>query len=1295
MAEMIRPKKAVNPAYLRQMPTRDEIDRFKASFATLLDKVADTDEEKQKGYLKDTLRDVFYHDHDIASHDNYDLVIRSGAKAKDPIAVLFEVKAPANTKEMVSRKSLAAKAMYELLLYYLRLRLDEGNNDLKYLVATNIYEWFIFDARQWEELFFNNSKLKKEYKDWAQGSKTSAKTDLFYKEIAPKYIKAAEAELSYTWFDIREQEKTIRHADKQNDTKLIALYKLLSPQHLLKLPFANDSNSLDKQFYAELLHIIGLEEYKDKGKKLITRKPEGKRDQASLLEMCIRRLETRNKMGKLHNPSHFGDTSDERIFNVALELCITWMNRVLFLKLLEAQLLSYNNNDQRFKFLNSDFIPEFDELEKLFFDVLAVRPEARKDFTKPKFDHIPYLNSSLFEQTSLEEDLVNITDLDDLEDLPLYSSTVLKNAKGKSLKNGPAMRTMHYLFAFLDAYSFSSEGGEQIQEQNKRLINASVLGLIFEKINGYKDGSFFTPGFITMYMCRETIRRAVVQKFNDTYNWGVDSFDALRDRIEPYDADNRKAYNQLVDSLKICDPAVGSGHFLVSALNELIAIKHDLDILSLPNGDRVKQWTLDIVNDELMIAEKETGDPFQYKLNTKGQAIAELQQLQETLFNQKQHIIENCLFGVDINPNSVKICRLRLWIELLKNAYYIQGSGHAELVSGSTAADAVQQLQTLPNIDINIKEGNSLVSRFALDDSLSKVLKSIKYSITDYKYFVNEYKNSTDKEEKRGFQALIDQIKGNFKSELSKNSKEYTNYFKFQRDLYLKYEKAQLFGESLTKAQKKDRDSLAEKVNNAKAKLDEIENNKIYRNAFEWRFEFPEVLDDEGNYVGFDAIIANPPYIRQEELKEWKEYFAKRFTTYAGTADIYVYFVELGMDLLKAQGGFTYILPNKWMRANYGNALRKFIKQQRIVAIEDFGDLPVFEEATTYPAIMRLERATPTETFNAVNVDTLDYEFGIGRYMAEKQFKVGLDAMQDEGWTLSSVVEQQLLKKIKEAGIPLGKYVDGQIYRGLLTGLNEAFVIDKATRDKLIKADPNSTELIKPFLAGRDIKRYLPPSSNKYLIHIPKGFTIKRNLPNDSPFSINEPPPRYGDMGYRDAWSWFKETYPAIAKHLLSYKAKAEIRTDKGDFWWELRACDYYEEFEKPKIVWPEVSFPNHFLLDHNNFYLNKTCFFAPVDDTYLLGILNSRLVLHYLLSITSMMRGGYLLMSKQYIETIPICSNDNQQPIITLVDQILAAKQADPEADTSAWEAEIDQLVYQLYGLTKEEIRIVEESVG
>jgi adenine-specific DNA-methyltransferase len=350
-------------------------------------------------------------------------------------------------------------------------------------------------------------------------------------------------------------------------------------------------------------------------------------------------------------------THEERLFNVGLQLSITWINRILFLKLLEAQLITYHKGDNSYAFLSFDKIKNYDDLNSLFFQVLAKRFEDRNQDVAKIFEKVPYLNSSLFEPTDMEHNTLFISNLKDEKTIPILSGTVLKNEQGK--KRTGELSTLEYLFEFLNAYDFSSEGSEDIQEDNKTLINASVLGLIFEKINGYKDGSFFTPGFITMYMCRETIRKAVVQKFNETKNWSCENLEDLYDKIE-----DRKEANDIVNSVKICDPAVGSGHFLVSALNEMIAVKNDLKILQDREGKRLKEYHVEVVNDELIVTD-EDGLLFEYNPTNK-----ESQRIQETLFHEKQTIIENCLFGVDINPNSVKICRLRLWIELLKNAYY-------------------------------------------------------------------------------------------------------------------------------------------------------------------------------------------------------------------------------------------------------------------------------------------------------------------------------------------------------------------------------------------------------------------------------------------------------------------------------------------------------------------------------------------------------------------------------------------------------------------------------------------------
>ncbi len=531
---------------------------------------------------------------------------------------------------------------------------------------------------------------------------------------------------------MREYSQTIGEDEHQ----LISLYKIFSPEHLLKLPFANDSNSLDKNFYSELLHIIGLTEIKEGGKKLIQRLQPAARQPGSLLENAISQVESLDKISRLPNPEEFGETEEERLFNIGLELGITWINRILFLKLLEAQIIRYHRGDKSLEFLNLSKIADFDDLNRLFFSVLAKKQSERSRDIQNIYTQVPYLNSSLFEPTELEQSTIVISNLRS-ENLEIFVGTVLKDSQGK--KRTGEINALAYLFEFLNAYDFSSEGGEAIQEDNKTLINASVLGLIFEKINGYKDGSFFTPGFITMYMCRETIRRAVIEKFNQSQGWDCQSIEDVYERIK-----DKTAANDIVNSLKICDPAVGSGHFLVSGLNEIIAIKSELQILVDKEGKTLRDYRVEVVNDELIVTDDD-GNIFEYNPRNR-----ESQRVQETLFQEKQRLIEGCLFGVDINPNSVKICRLRLWIELLKNAYY----------------KADNELETLPNIDINIKVGNSLISRFGLSNDLQVFSRKSRLSIESYKDAVRVYRNAEDKSQKHEMKRLIEEIKGSFRQTL-------------------------------------------------------------------------------------------------------------------------------------------------------------------------------------------------------------------------------------------------------------------------------------------------------------------------------------------------------------------------------------------------------------------------------------------------------------------------------------------------------------------------------------------------
>lgn len=363
---------------------------------------------------------------------------------------------------------------------------------------------------------------------------------------------------------------------------------------------------------------------KDSKKHIITRRKEAERNQASLLENTITILDSEDWLDNVKDRYSFGKNRQEQLFGVALALTIGWANRILFLKLLEAQLVKYHKGDQSYAFMRPSVIPDYDELNKLFFQVLAKRITDRSESINTKYGKVPYLNSSLFEISPLERQTIRISSLDNSE-LPLFNGTVLKDGQKPRYDKLPTLR---YLLEFLDAYDFSSEGSEEVQEQAKTLINASVLGLIFEKINGHRDGSVFTPGAVTMYMSREAIQQTVVRRFNEEMGWSCKDYEALKNK----DIEDYVQANAVIDSLRICDPAVGSGHFLVSVLNEVIYTKYDLGILIDGSGKRIKKqdYSIDIENDELLISD-EDGSPVSYIPGNQ-----ESQRIQETLFNEKR-----------------------------------------------------------------------------------------------------------------------------------------------------------------------------------------------------------------------------------------------------------------------------------------------------------------------------------------------------------------------------------------------------------------------------------------------------------------------------------------------------------------------------------------------------------------------------------------------------------------------------------------------------------------------------------
>ncbi len=950
------------------------------------------------------------------------------------------------------------------------------------------------------------------------------------------------------------------------------------------------------------------------------------------------------------------------------------------------------------------------------------------------------MNSSLFDKTPLELKGHEIKSLNN-EPLEIYPKSVLK--KDEKYKNEEDLPLLEYLFTFLRVYDFTTTPKDIKDNKNtseSRLINPSVLGLVFEKLNGYKEGSFYTPSFITSYMCSESITPIVLDKFNQKYNIECEDLKELKNYLKnSYKEDKRKEYLQVLLALRICDPAVGSGHFLVSALNEMVRIAYELGLIaSLPLNA-----TLELENDEILIKISNKSFIYTRPSSEKEQS----HHIQKELFELKKSIIENCLFGVDINPNSCEITKLRLWIELLKYSYYIFEE------SKNTNA-----LETLPNIDINIKCANSLISRFALKDKAllkTKKNQNLKYSIAEYKELVKIYKDpkiletithpikdsdavgkyakerlyqelkqNPNKDFKKALNDRIEKIKEAFKLTLDPPQKElkFKKFLKEHLELYgrsileetnynglelealaLEKQMANLFHDyrPYPKLDKSDKVVGLEHFNRyvLTSYKDLQDENERYANALEWRFEFPEVLDDEGDFLGFDCIIGNPPYIRQEHIKDIKPLLQKQYPNfYNSTADIYTYFFALSYHLLKEKGFNAFITSNKYARAKYGAKLRELLlKKTTIVSYMELNALKVFESAAVDTSIMSfIKQDPPKESDFKYYEPTPDDKNDLksARSLPMKQ-----NALSTESFIFANATLLDLRDKMESVGTPLKDW-DIQIYRGILTGANEAFIISTEKREEILNACKTQEErdrteaLIKPILRGKDIKRYSYEWADLWVIFIPWHFPNTNNPKNmeenEQDFSIH---------------------YPIIYSHLLSHKDKLLKRnkdeTGKRYEWYCLQrwAANYYQEFEKEKIVYGEIVQEPRFYLDNGEcelgyFYAEATSFILTGEHLrYLLGMLHSKLITF---AFKTFYAGGGLGESgyrykKAFIERLPIpkITEKNQElahKITDCAEWILKSKAKDPKANTQGLEKEIDALVYQLYHLTDEEIKTIEE---
>nr|MBC8263561.1 Eco57I restriction-modification methylase domain-containing protein [Anaerolineales bacterium] len=687
----------------------------------------------------------------------------------------------------------------------------------------------------------------------------------------------------------------------------------------------------------------------------------------------------------------------------------------------------------------------------------------------------------------------------------------------------------------------------------------------------------------------------------------------------------------LVEGARVLDPAVGSGAFLVGMLYEMVALTRLLDV-RLYGQKRVQRRNYD--------------------------------------YDLKRGFIERNLYGVDIQPEAVRICELRLWLSLMVD--YERRAGEA--------------VPTLPNLSYRVRVGDSLIERLfgepvqldqLANDAVARQLID-RIQAEKQAYFQEPDLAEKQRRELRILGLLCELaaklVGAKRGAVLDRMSVEVPGLLLILGEGLLTPKQLQAKREA--EAELARYDDLMEQVKAVYAQVQAMQSGELLAEArnvdglrtqlglsFIWRLDFAEVFADKG---GFDVVIANPPYIRQERFSEQKPLLKAAFPdVYHGVADLYVYFYRQGLALARPRGVLTFISSNKFFRAGYGKALRAYLRDNtRLKTVIDFGDLPIFG-ATTYPCVLVAGNRRPGDdeaTAQALNVRSMATLERLSDAVQREGWPQPQRSLRGDGWALEQPEVLALMEKLRRSGTPLGEYVGGRLYRGIVTGLNRAFSIDQATRDRLVAEDPRSAEVIKPWLRGRNVKRWRVEWAGQYLLWTYQGIAI--------------------------------EDYPAVLEYLSEFRERLAKRWEPSHGqceWYELRPCDYYAEFERPKIVYQEIATYQAFAFTEEPFYLNNKCFFIPTTDLYLLALLNSKVGWFILGHIVSKLQGGTYAMQSPYVSQFPVPNPTPAQRAAaeSLVRKLLDAGGQGPQV--AEWERELNALVYELYGLMEGEIGVVE----
>ena len=1210
----------------------------------------------------------------------------------DTIEVIFEVKKP-NSNDFFTPNNPNCKALHECILYYLRER-KNANSSLKFIIITDCYHFYIFSAKDFEKLFHKNKEFQKLFENFQNpNSLLKGNTDEFYKEAKSLLDSLAYAQSLQTSFnsnldsnevslnglfwnltpllapqsaeskESKESKKSTESQESKDNPAFLTSFKIFNKDFLLDCFNPNDANDLNKKFYDELLYILGLTQSTQNGKAIIQESKESQASEGTLFYAIKSKLTNKD-------------------FEDIIQYIILWLNRILFLKLIESNLVRFNN-DTTLKFLNYEKIDSFDKLSELFFEILA------KDYTqrnkKSPFTYLPYLNSSLFQKQPIENTL-QISQLNNDLTLKYYKNTQIKDTNYKP-KSGE-VKLLEYLFTFLNSFDFGHiTTDEEHSITHKDLINYSVLGSVFERLNGYKEGSYYTPAYITYYMCKQSLEKVVLDKFNaflDSDEKSLESlsnllFIKIKQNLSQKDEITKQA-REILLSIKICDPAVGSGYFLATALNVMLEIFSKLNLLG--------NIMLEIQNDEIFVRNSRF-EIIEYKRPTTEQDPNH--KIQKELFTLKKQIIESCLFGVDINPNSCEIARLRLWIELLKHSYY---------TLDSSLDKSIHALQTLPNIDINIKCGNSLISYFEVNENnpqgkpRENTLKwlmaqdtgfanNFKKQIKIYKESVNAYKEAL--KDKKELINTIENIKELFKSTLLTTMKDYKNLKKNLGEFVSIYGDSAFdmetpFGMEMLRITRKQNfrfqpdlenlepkkldpkgQKLLESIHNDFESLEKIRTSQ----SFEWRFAFPEVLDNNGDFKGFDLVIGNPPYIsapsqlentnlalqRQtiSNLKKYKSLYQKW--------DLYIPFIELGISkLCKENAICAMIIPYPFTNQLYAKVLRDMITTSfNLYELADLQGIKVFDSAVVTNCIIFVSKQ---KFKNKITISNANENLKIQATL-EKTYD---ELIQDQKTLVFNTTAQNRITNKHQNLNTLGDFC--YISIGMVLNADEKTAKGEFKKDDLISNVKDKIHC-KEYIEAKDIEKYT----------IKRIRYLEYNTPR-SPSKLRRP------------------TFPQLyenEKILINKIGNIKAIFDKNNIFCDQtnRICILWKDLkgvENNSISGSIKKFSRFSRKEMEKLSLN-------MNLKYILGILNSK----YSNMLLNNIRGlGNIDINPEYLKNIPIPKIDStnkalSDEIISLVEQILDSKAKDPTTDTKELESKIDSLVYKLYHLTDDEIKIIE----